>query len=125
GIGFTPLIPKAKPVSNTAIQTARDRHSLADPRTVVLTMDAAYGDVIADEKPAAKSPAARANDPQFPTLAAISAASSGKDPKLFIVVPAMSIAAVIPPPITTDMTRPARINGMVWPLLMPAPIKIL
>src|SRR6187549_730053 len=68
GMGLMPLTPKKNPVSKTTIQTQRTRTLSSTPNTVRVIIDAAKGDVIADEKPAANKPSANANDPVKPIL---------------------------------------------------------
>ena len=74
---------------------------------------------MAEENPAAKSPTPRANPPKGPMLSVKACAKSEKEEKDFTAVPATRMAAVMSPPMMTEMIRPMRISGTVWPLLMP------
>src|SRR5690606_23785247 len=78
-----------------------------------------------EENPAANNPTPKASEPTGPSFLWSESDNSGKEENACTDVPAMRMAAVIKPPTKTETVSPMRINGMVFPLLMPDPKKIL
>ena len=68
---------------------------------------------MADENPAANNPTPNAAEPIGPIFSSKDCPSSAKPEKDGTAVPAMRIAAVISPPINTEIVKPIRIRGIV------------
>jgi hypothetical protein len=117
GIGLIPLIPKPKPITRTEIHTILKLEDLllhsglfSFPVNPLVVKAEARGAVIAEVKPAAKSPKPKRYNAQLPRFPLKASASVSKENSPFIAVPVIRTAIEIIPPSIIAIARPNLIS---------------